>query len=260
MWFVFQVNTHLLGGESYSVERNIRYSAQDSRNILDLYLPKDFRKQRNSAVVLVHGGGFRGGDKEQKTIVAFSESLASRGFIVATMNYRLHLTGKGSDTSCTANMGAGLLKDGFHPELRYAVNIAATDVRDVLSWLDTNASRYRLSQISLMGGSAGAMAALYATFGELPDSEWDIEISAVVSLWGGLEDPSLVDQNVETRLLIIHGDEDTVINPSFSRDLHQNAQDNRMNSLLIPLAGEGHGAYKHVLTHYMDRIADFLKP
>lgn len=40
-------------------------------------------------MVVVHGGGFSGGSKTQSNVVAWSRAFASRGFLVASIDYRL---------------------------------------------------------------------------------------------------------------------------------------------------------------------------
>ncbi|MFH1070418.1 MAG: alpha/beta hydrolase [Candidatus Glassbacteria bacterium] len=65
----------------------VRYSEQDKeKSLLDLYLPQDGRRDR-PGVLLIHGGGWRGGDRGQWRELALL--LAGRGFVCASAGYRL---------------------------------------------------------------------------------------------------------------------------------------------------------------------------
>ena len=55
---------------------------------LDLYVPENEDTQR-PLVVFTHGGGWSGGDKANDAEVAFCNFFAERGFVCASINYRL---------------------------------------------------------------------------------------------------------------------------------------------------------------------------
>ena len=56
--------------------------------MLDAYLPPDSdKREKRPAVVFVHGGGFRSGDKESGE--EFAKQLTMRGYAVFAINYRL---------------------------------------------------------------------------------------------------------------------------------------------------------------------------
>ncbi len=104
---------------------------------LDLYLHAGRAQQaRRPLVIWVHGGGWSRGDA--RTSAAFSDwpgvlgALAGRGYVVASVNYRL--TG----------------------EARYPA--AVKDVRAAVRYLRANADRYGIDpdRVILWGGSAGA--------------------------------------------------------------------------------------------------------
>jgi acetyl esterase/lipase len=112
---------------------------------LDLYRPTLGTSRPNSPlVVYVHGGGWSGGHTRQSG--AFTRwplvlaSLASRGYVVASVEYRLS------------------------GEARFPA--AVQDIKAAIRWLRANAERYRIdaSRVLIWGASAGGqLAALVAT-------------------------------------------------------------------------------------------------
>lgn len=107
--------------------------------ILDVYLPAD-RTGPKPLIVYVHGGGWRGGHTRQSG--AFSDfpgvlaDLASRGYVVASVEYRL---------SGEAPFPAAL-----------------NDVRNAIRFLRTNAGIYGIDvdRVGIFGGSAGGQLAV----------------------------------------------------------------------------------------------------
>lgn len=104
-------------------------------------------------VVLVHGGGWDGGDRRE--LAAFDHWLAERGVAVLAFDYRLA------------------------PEHRWPAQ--REDLREVLAWARENATRLGVdaARITLVGRSAGAQIAVATAYGErLPG------VRAVVALYG----------------------------------------------------------------------------
>jgi acetyl esterase len=109
--------------------------------LLDAYLPVDDRV--HAAVVLIHGGRWAYGDKEDLAPLAFA--LVDKGYAAITVNYRL-------------------LPDWPYPA-------ALQDVRAAVAYVREHASELRIdpARIGALGGSAGGyLAAALATFGEGP--------------------------------------------------------------------------------------------
>ncbi len=130
---------------------------------LDVYLPAK-RSTSLPGIVFIHGGGWVSGHSRQAG--AFENwpqvlaSVAARGFVVASVNYRL---------SGEARSPA-----------------AAFDVRSAIAWLRANAGRYGLDgkRMGLWGASAGGqLAALAGT-----DCERQTECVQAVVVWYGLFD------------------------------------------------------------------------
>ncbi|MBA5793229.1 alpha/beta hydrolase [Flavobacterium sp. xlx-214] len=111
---------------------------------LDLFQPTKKLYEKNPVVVFIHGGAWAKGDKHIEHLYymrSLRDTLRSKGYAVATINYRL---------------------------VTKTINIAdqVTDCRDALQWIKNNATTYNLDtdNIGLCGESAGAHLALLLTY------------------------------------------------------------------------------------------------
>jgi acetyl esterase/lipase len=109
------------------------------RPTLDLYLPPGLANQPRPLVVFIHGGGWSGGSK--RNAGAFADwplalaSLAARGFVVASIDYRL-------------------AQEAAFPA-------ALIDVKDALRWLRSMAGTYGIdrARVLVWGADAGGQLA-----------------------------------------------------------------------------------------------------
>ena len=255
------------GSDKLTLYKDIRYggvpegiSASDrsSDRLLDLYIPTTAAPAGGYPVFLfVHGGGFAGGDKSDKTgYNAICKNMAERGYAVVSMNY--YLTKKyEKGASCASQMKDGLPASGeFDPLIQKSVRNASDDATLVLKWMKKNAKKYHLNTdfIAVCGGSAGAMTVLHLTY---VSGQKVLPIRAVVDLWGGMENPSKIEAPAAP-MLIFHGDEDALINVAYAY-----AFEKRMNEIgaqveLHIMKGKGHAQYGYIAKYHMDDIAAFL--
>lgn len=114
--------------------QDVAYADVSDRNELDIYLPSNSAEPK-PLVVLVHGGGFRFGDKARPSNL---QVFLDADFAVAAINYRLS-------------------GDAIWPAQR-------TDVSNAIKYLHDNAGSYGLDplKIGVFGQSAGAHLAVSA--------------------------------------------------------------------------------------------------
>jgi len=77
-----------IGASKYDTKLNLQYNPtlyEDGRSLADLYIPQE--DGQYPGVIVVHGGGWQSRSKEDMDLV--SKSLASHGFVVMNINYRL---------------------------------------------------------------------------------------------------------------------------------------------------------------------------
>ncbi len=258
------------GSDKLTLYKDIRYgdvpeginpSDRSSDRLLDLYVPTAPAPAGGYPVFLfVHGGGFSGGDKSDKTgYNAICKNMAERGYAVVSMNYYLTRKYEKVDgVSCASEMKDGLPASGeFHPLIQKSVRNASDDATLVLEWIKENAEKYHLDTdfVAVCGGSAGAMTVLHLTY---VSGQKVLPIRAVVDLWGGMENPSKIEAPAAP-MLIFHGNEDALINVAYAY-----AFEKRMNEIgaqveLHIMKGKGHAQYGYIAKEeHMDDIDAFL--
>lgn len=106
-----------------------------SAHKLDAYLPKGDAEVDRPVMLLIHGGGFAGGDKQLEMYRAMATEFARHGFVAFSINYRLG--NPGSDPSV--------------PDTAYA------DAAKALAWIRANKTQFGINpeRIAICGDSAG---------------------------------------------------------------------------------------------------------
>jgi acetyl esterase/lipase len=126
------------------VVTGLRYAATPAA-VLDVYRRRDRAGRALPAVLVVHGGGWRHGDKRR--MVGVSRALAGAGFAAFNLNYTL----------------ASWARPGYRRQ--------PAELRAAVEWIRRNAARMDVDprRIGALGSSAGAhLAALLALGGRGP--------------------------------------------------------------------------------------------
>ncbi|MCJ7934483.1 MAG: alpha/beta hydrolase [Chryseobacterium sp.] len=79
---------NLGNGISFDKEENISYG-NDAAQIMDLYIPHDQPSEKRDVFMIIHGGGWRSGNKSQLTFFTLSMMQRFPDHIFANINYRL---------------------------------------------------------------------------------------------------------------------------------------------------------------------------
>lgn len=146
------------------VEKDVVYgTVQEAKLLLDAYTPDD-AVAKHPGIVLIHGGGFSGGDKSFYT--AMGKSLAAKGYSVFSVNYRLA------------------------PKNRYPA--AVDDVQRAVRWLRAHAATYHLDpdRMGALGDSAGGyLVTMLGTRDTRDNSDSELakyssRVQCVVDLYG----------------------------------------------------------------------------
>ncbi|HLI93707.1 MAG TPA: alpha/beta hydrolase, partial [Puia sp.] len=239
---------------SIAVEKNLCYSPGDpvSAHRFDWYEPQNDSTLTRPLVIWMHGGGFRFGSKNMKSIRIWCRFFARRGYVCAAINYRL---------------GKKSLNFGFDDLVKNCYQ-ALGDVRLAIAWFKANAIRLRIdtSRIILAGNSAGGMLALQVAYGtdaallqllHNPDSASASHhvdpgrIAAVINFWGGIFDTAWL-RNARVPIVSVHGTEDPIMpygHKSFplfgSGDIQRVAGSLGIPSRLKKYPGYSHELQKH---------------
>ncbi len=67
----------------------IAYDGTETQVLLDIYKPVNDNNCQRPLIIMIHGGAWIAGTKEDYQIVEMSKELASKGWVVAAINYRL---------------------------------------------------------------------------------------------------------------------------------------------------------------------------
>jgi acetyl esterase/lipase len=147
----------------FEIREGLTYGPNE-RNDLDLFLPKDDGKSLRPAVIVIHGGAWRSGDKRQLRNLA--ELFARRGYVAAAINYRLA------------------------PKWSYPAQL--DDCQRAVRWLRKNAKEFLVDpkRFGAAGASAGGhLALLLGTREVRDDSDPDLKgisskVQCVLSICG----------------------------------------------------------------------------
>ena len=200
----------------------------DNEHKMDIYTANGDTATNRPVVLYMHGGSFTAGDKTTSDCVDFCESMAKRGYVAASLNYRL------SDFSFI-----------FSNEIQYETVLkAVSDAKSAIRYFRKdfdNGDTYGIdpNTIFVGGYSAGAVIAVHLAYidsiSDLPTSPIDVQaivnnvggayglegdagnygyssdISGVISFAGGINDVNWIDANDEP-LVSIQGTSDLTVN------------------------------------------------
>ena len=155
--------------KSVKDKRNITYCTLDNRKLLlDVFCPSAKSKTKRAAIMIIHGGGWRSGNRTQHYPLA--QRLADLGYVCFTPEYRLST-------------------EALYPAAVY-------DLKAALRWIHANAKKYNVdtNKIAVLGFSAGGeLAALLGTTvgnskfeGRECNSSYSSSVQAIVDLDGTL--------------------------------------------------------------------------
>lgn len=115
-------------------KENITYKKFKNKRLkLDIYFPNNTTTKSYPAVLLIHGGGWLTGSKENERVMA--QHLALNGYVAVTASYRLGL------------------------EAPYPA--AVIDLKDAIRWMRKHTKKYHInsSKVAVLGASAGGQLA-----------------------------------------------------------------------------------------------------
>lgn len=234
--------------------------------LMDSYVP-DNDLQNRPLLMLIHGGGFSGGSKQQEALVYMANYYASRGFVVFSIDYRLR---GDMGTIPQEWIDATTNVDPAELDQLYAMYPAHRDAKAALRWIIANADNYSINKdyITVGGGSAGAITSIGLGVSELGDYKDEIslsedntlsttslsqtyEVKTILDFWGSDVSIEILESiygyqkfdSNDPALFIAHGTEDTTVPFSSAEDLKNICETNEIDFVYYPLEGRGHGAW-----------------
>jgi acetyl esterase/lipase len=188
---------------------------------MDIFEPFGDTLAKRPLVVLAFGGAFLIGSKEDGDIQSVCDSLARRGYVTASINYRLGMN----------------VVDGTSAER--AIYRSLQDFSAAIRYLKEYADLYRIDTNYIYAGgvSAGGFAALHMAFMDeadrLPSSfgaggfsprpdlgckdcsgnnfAHSTKVRGIVSFWGAIGDVNFIKPTNVLPLVSFHGDQDLIV-------------------------------------------------
>ncbi len=225
------VQTHTDLGYATAPELNSPYMGESATHktglTLHIFQPSNDELALRPMLICAHGGAFVTGNKEHDDMMAFCREFAQRGYVTATMEYRL----------------------GMNPASRVsgerAVYRALQDSRAAIRFIREKAAEFGVdtSRVYFLGSSAGAFIGLHnlfmnetaerpastgaiSTFPPTPNNGPDLGgydairsqsshnpyPNAVIALWGALKDTILIKKDDEKiPVFLVHGEDDIIV-------------------------------------------------
>lgn len=202
------------GGSPLEIFNAKRGDLSRGKSVLDLtmdvYLPNDNKVASRPLLVLIHGGAFFNGDKSDLGFPVWAHDFASRGYVVASVNYRLGF-----------NKNKGSVK-------RAGIR-GVQDVDAAIRYIVHHKDAYGVDpdRVFVAGTSAGGITALNVAFmrdEDIPSEAQEVggiksvnpemtdtySIRAVGNMWGAVNDLSILDHS-SLSVISFHSTGDPVV-------------------------------------------------
>ncbi len=183
---------------------------------LDIFRPQNDTLKKHPLVMLIHGGAFYFGSKDDVSITRWCRHLASLGYVTASIDYRIGFL---PSMASIGRAGYRAVQDA-HAAMRYLV------LHQQDYCIDT-------SMIFVGGASAGAITALNLAFmtnearPEYTHSDFfrpdlgsidtcgnnirtHFRIRGIIDMWGAMPDTTLLHRS-NIPMLAFHGDADNIV-------------------------------------------------
>jgi len=261
---------------------------------LDMYGDRNAVGKQQPLAIIVHGGGFQGGDKANNKVMYKAKLFAERGFRAVSINYPLckdmfdHTTGllhpwdaeqptNGDNSRCK---GVAVGTDDLPPEVRdtlpepaaRAVRLAIKFMHELAIPLDIDTTKTVCS-----GGSAGAITCYASLFFNttrinhpnitnalVPDPDLDrYKINVAAGHAGGFPTEMNVTQDSidlapGAAVWDLHGDEDHVVPLAWSDRLMEIADQFGLPHGQVVVEGAGHSMTEYLQGDILEGMFDFI--
>lgn len=237
-------NVDRTSGLTYGKAARISGSMQTLK--LDLYQPAGDTVSERPAIVWVHGGSFRTGDRLDSEIVDQAQVFAGLGYVTVSIDYRL-----------TAGCAP------FTDQCIRGIEMAYHDAQAAVRFLRANAATYRIDpdRIAVGGSSAGGITAYNVAHGaeEVGHSGnpgHPSTVRAAVALSGASLTTDVDPGDPPT--LDFHGDADQVVPLSWNDATREQARKAGTVAERTVWKGDGHVPYVKHRQQILDETRNFL--
>jgi alpha/beta superfamily hydrolase len=264
---------------------NASFSGANTSLKLDFYSPTGDTEPNRPLIIWVHGGSFLGGSKTDVDVQSLSQRFAKKGFVCASIDYRVGFFPIDSANAVKAVVRAV-------QDLKAAIRFFYKDKQT------TDTYKIDTTRIFIGGSSAGAITALHAAYlndtceisdylspavilqlgnieGNSGNAGFSTDVKAVINLCGALARYSWLETS-NIPMCSMHGTSDGtvkynrgIVNPGTplmyldgSRLLHERACAVNVQSNFYTFSGAGHCPYlgtNATALAYMDTTEHFVR-
>jgi acetyl esterase/lipase len=188
---------------------------------MDVFFPVGDDLPKRPLVILAYGGGYLFGTKEDEDVWATCDSLAKKGYVTASINYRMNMN--------VASPASAVR----------AIYRAAQDYSSAIRYLKEYSDDFGIdtNYVFVGGVSAGGFSAMHAVFlddnerpaatfqsgiaGINPDlgcircagNSFDhtTDVRGIINLWGALMDTAYIQQDEIVPMTLFHGTNDLIV-------------------------------------------------
>ncbi len=245
--------------------------------VMDIFEPQGDVLNNRPAIIFAHGGGFLTGSRDVDDMVAFCDSLARKGYVTITIDYRqgvevvdnsnLHYTraayrGLQDGRTAVRFLRANAATYGIDPEkIYFGGNSAGSFIGLNSIYLDADEKPAYVGETSYINPIFPFNTIIAPDLGGLDVGQnlgYNGEPDAVMACWGGVGDTLTIEPDNNQAVLLIHGTADQIVpfnsGPPFnlstvSAVYGSNSINTRLNTIGIPafdtyfVQGQGHEFY-----------------
>ena len=227
--------------DSVTINNDIYYSDVyfDNEHQMDIYFPESDTVNNRPLIIFMHGGSFINGNKSNIACVDFCKSFARRGYVAASINYRLNNNSQAFALS--------------QQEQYVTVLKATSDLKGAIRYFrksvaDGNPYGIDGNTVFIGGASAGAVAAIHSAYiddiidlptsrsyqdiltgqtinfnmqallnsiggsleGDAGNNNYSSSVSGIFNFAGGINDINWIDNNDEP-IVSCQGDLDNIV-------------------------------------------------
>lgn len=168
------------GAAEVRIEKDVSYLGAGRAEKLDFYFPPGHTQDMpKPAIVIIHGGGWFGGDKAAKREINLGTNLAKAGYVCASINYEL---------------AKGAKEDPFTVRLERIWPRNLADCQTAVRYLRSRAKELGINpdRIGAIGGSAGGHLTAMLGYmgpdedvdGKLEYADYSSRVQAIVPMYG----------------------------------------------------------------------------
>ncbi|MEY4604446.1 MAG: hypothetical protein RIT43_1738 [Bacteroidota bacterium] len=154
--------------------QNTSWSGSNTVLKMDIYEPQGDTATKRPLILWVHGGSFIGGSKTDPDVLAWSQDFAKKGYVCASIDYRLGFFPIDSANAVKAVVRAV-------QDLKAAIRYFYKDR------LTTNTYKIDTNHVYVGGSSAGAITSLHVAYLDQECEVSDYLSASTITNMGGLE-------------------------------------------------------------------------